>query len=57
MASKSNTMETISCSDFLELTVAELKYYLAHRGLSQDGTKLDLAARALVAYEKGHKKS
>ena len=52
MASKSNTKETISCSHFLELTVAELKYYLAQRGLSQDGTKLDLAARALVAYEK-----
>ena len=52
MASKSNAKETVSCSDFLELTVAELKYYLAERGLSQDGTKLDLAARALVAYEK-----
>lgn len=52
MASKSNTKETASCSDFLELTVAELKYYLAQRGLAQDGTKLDLAARALVAYEK-----
>ena len=50
--SKSNTKDTISCSDFLELTVGELKYYLAQRGLSQDGTKLDLAARALIIYEK-----
>ena len=50
--SKSNTKDTTSCSDFLELTVGELKHYLAQRGLSQDGTKLDLAARALVAYEK-----
>ena len=52
IASKSNAKEIVSCSDFLELTVAELKYYLAEHGLSQDGTKLDLAARALVAYEK-----
>lgn len=41
----------LSCSDFLEFSVDELKYYLAVLGLSQDGNKLSLAARALVAYE------
>ena len=41
-----------TCADFLEWTIHELKYYLAMRALSQEGTKLDLAARALVAFEK-----
>ena len=42
----------LTCSDFLEWSVNELKYYLAVRGLSQVGLKLDLAARALAAYER-----
>ena len=43
---------SLKCADFLEWTVHELKYFLAMRALSQEGTKLDLAARALVAFEK-----
>ena len=42
----------VTCADFLEWTVQELKCFLAMRALSQEGTKLDLAARALVAFEK-----
>ncbi len=43
-------MESLTCADFLEWSVVELKYYLAMR--SHEGTKIDLAGRALVAYEK-----
>ncbi len=35
----------------LEFSVAKLKYFLASRGLSQEGSKLDLAGHAFVAYE------
>eukprot|EP00794_Sanderia_malayensis_P019701 gene19701-biopygen13965 len=46
-------METnVTSADFLEWTVQELKYYLAVRGLLQEGNKLELVARALVAFEK-----
>ncbi len=57
MASKSNeptVKNVLSCSDFLEWSADELKYYLAMRGLSREGSKLDLAARVLVAYEQKH---
>ena len=49
---ESESESKFTCSDFLDLSVAELKYFLALRGLSQEGNKLDLAARALVAYER-----
>jgi hypothetical protein len=49
MASK--LTDTCSVSLFLELTVDELQHYLAVRDLTTSDTKLDLAARALVAEE------
>ncbi len=45
-------MESLTCADFLEWRVAKLKYYLTMRTLSQEGTKIDFAGRAIVAYEK-----
>ena len=51
MSANKNTKKVLTCDDFLELSISELKYYLAMRGLSREGLKLDLAARALVAYE------
>jgi len=40
-------------SQFLDLTVGELRHYLSVRGLTTTGTKLDLAVRALIAHEQG----
>ena len=37
--------------DFLDLSSGELKFYLQQRALPSSGTHLDLAARALVAFE------
>ena len=37
--------------EFLQWTAGELKVYLQQCGVSTSGSKLDLAARALVAYE------
>ena len=39
--------------DFLESTVDELKYYLFMRSSSKIGSQLDLAARAMLAFERG----
>ena len=45
--------EEIFCyDDFLEFSVHELKFFLRQRGHTLTGTKRDLAARALVSFEK-----
>ena len=41
----------LSYADFLEMSTAEIKYYLAQRGLFQVGNKVSIAARAFVAFE------
>ena len=38
---------------FLEWTVDRLKYYLVVQSLSQNGSKLELAAGAMLAFERG----
>ena len=48
-------LENASYDDFLEFSVEELKFYLRQRGHILTGSKRDLAARALVCYEKNEK--
>ena len=48
-------LENVSYDDFLEFSVEELKYFLRQRGHTVTGSKRDLAARALVSYEKNEK--
>lgn len=51
--SSSTDKEIGAISQFLDLTVGQLHDYLLARGLSTVGSKLDLAARALIAQEQG----
>ncbi len=49
MASKSNesiAKKVLSCSDFLEWSADELKYYLAMRGLSREGFEIGPSSKS-----------
>lgn len=53
MEAVSNKLSKCTYDDFLELSTEELKFFLRQRGQNVSGNKRDLAARALVSFEKG----